>query len=206
MLSVPESVENVAADQVDLWSIGTSQEGSSTGSLVQDESKTTTGESQSTSVLQPEMEEEQFSFCDLDDCKPAESCSGGSNSPHTVKVDGKEISPANSKVLSEAVDIERKNDVSGEEVERLVESLPIMRLHDSDDMDASPCQPMSQSFDPCSNTSKWDLREDVSSSRSLDAESVAESSPNIKAFTHVIANPDVGKEILLILRLYFFLK
>ncbi|CAN7091280.1 unnamed protein product [Brassica rapa subsp. narinosa] len=195
MLSVPESVENVAADQVDLWSIGTSQEGSSTGSLVQDESKTTTGDdfekSQSTSVLQPEMEEEQFSYSDLDDCKPAESSSGGSNSPHTVKVDGKEISPADSKVLSEAVDIERKNDVSGEEVERLVESLPIMRLHDNDDLDASPCQPMSQSFDPCSNTSKWDLREDESSSRGLEAESVAESSPNFKAFTHVIANPDV---------------
>ncbi|KAH0909973.1 hypothetical protein HID58_033294 [Brassica napus] len=191
MLSVPESVESVAADQVDLWSIGTSQEGSSTGSLVQDESKITTGDdfekSQSTSVLQPEMKEEQFSFSDLDDCKPAESNSGGSNSPHTVKVDGKE----DSKVLSEAVDIERKNDVSGEEVERLVESLPIMRLHDNDDMDASPCQPMSQSFDPCSNTSKWDLREDESSSRGLDAESVAESSPNFKAFTHVIANPDV---------------
>ncbi|KAG5383293.1 hypothetical protein IGI04_034763 [Brassica rapa subsp. trilocularis] len=191
MLSVPESVESVAADQVDLWSIGTSQEGSSTGSLVQDESKITTGDdfekSQSTSVLQPEMKEEQFSFSDLDDCKPAESSSGGSNSPHTVKVDGKE----DSKVLSEAVDIERKNDVSGEEVERLVESLPIMRLHDNDDMDASPCQPMSQSFDPCSNTSKWDLREDESSSRGLDAESVAESSPNFKAFTHVIANPDV---------------
>lgn len=205
MLSVPESVENVAADQVDLWSIGTSQEGSSTGSLVQDESKITTGDdfekSQSTSVLQPEMKEEQFSFSDLDDCKPAESSSGGSNSPHTVKVDGKEISPADSKVLSEAVDIERKNDVSGEEVERLVESLPIMRLHDNDDLDASPCQPMSQSFDPCSNTSKWDLREDESSSRGLEAESVAESSPNFKAFTHVIANPDVGKGILLTLPL-----
>lgn len=200
MLAVPESVENVADDQVDLWSIGTSQEGSSTGSLVQDESKTTTGESQSTSaasVMQPEMEEEQFSFSDLDDCKPAESSSGGSNSPHTVKVDGKE----DSKVLSEAVDIERKNDVSGEEVDRLVESLPIMRLHDNDDMDASPCQPMSQSFDPSSNTSKWDLREDESSSRGLDAESVAESSPNFKAFTHVIANPDVGKGILLTLPL-----
>ncbi|KAL0748417.1 hypothetical protein Bca101_030419 [Brassica carinata] len=191
MLGVPESVENVAADQVDLWSIGTSQEGSSTGSLVQDESKTTTGDdfekSQSTSILQPEMEEEQFSFNDLDDCKPAESSSGGSNSPHTVKVDGIE----DSKVLSEPVDIERKNDVSGEEVERLVESLPIMRLHDNDDMDASPCQPMSQSFDPSSNTSKWDLREDESSSRGLDAESVSENSPNFKAFTHVIANPDV---------------
>ncbi|KAG2302387.1 hypothetical protein Bca4012_060697 [Brassica carinata] len=197
MLSVPESVENVA---LDLWSIGTSQEGSSTGSLVQDESKIIMGDdfenSQSTRVvLQPEMEEEQFSFSDLDDCKPAASSSGGSNSPHMVKADGKEISPDNgvedSKVLSEPVEIERKNDSSGEEVERLVESLPIMRLHNNDDMDASPCKPMSQSFDPCSNTSKLDLREDEPCSRGLDAESVAESSPNLKAFTHVVANPEV---------------
>ncbi|KAJ0252534.1 Phosphatidate phosphatase PAH2 [Hirschfeldia incana] len=189
MLSVPESVEN-GGEQVDLWSIGTSQEGSSTGSLVQDESKDGVEKSETTSgVLQPGMEEEQFSFSDLDDCKPAESSSGGSDSPHTVKVvDGKE---KDSKVLSEAVDIERKNDVSGGEVERLVESLPIMRLHNNDDMGGSPCQPMSQSFDPCSDTSKWDLREDESCSRGLDAESVAESSPNFKAFTHVVANPEV---------------
>ncbi|KAF8049295.1 hypothetical protein N665_2246s0003 [Sinapis alba] len=195
MLSVPESVENNVAAS-DLWSIGTSQEGSSTGSLVHDESKLTMGDA--SVVLQPEMEEEQFSFSDLDDCKPAESSSGGSNSPRTVKVGGKEICPGNgveeSKVLSEPepVKIERGNDISGEEVERLVESLPIMRLHSNDDMDdASPCKPMSQSFDPCSSTSKWDLREDESCSRGLDAESVAERSPNLKAFTHVVANPEV---------------
>lgn len=197
MLSVPESVENVA-DQMDLWSIGTSHEGSSTGSLVQDDCKVTMGDLSTSGVLRPEMEEEQFSFSDdLDDCKPAESSSGGSDSPHTVKVDGKEICPEDSKVLSEAVDIEKKNDVSGEEVERLVESLPIMRLHDSGDMDASPCQPMSQSFDPCSSTS----RGDESCSRGLDAESFAERSPNFKAFTHVVANPEVGKEVLLTLPL-----
>lgn len=184
------------AEQEDLWSIGTSQEGSSSGSLVRDESKITMGDDFVKS--QPEMEEEQFSFTDLDDCKPAESSSGGSNSPHIVKFDGKEISPNNNgagdtKVLSEPVDIERKDDISGE-VERLVESLPIMRLHSNGDMDATPCKPMSQSFDP-----KWDSREDESCSRGLDAVS----SQNVKAFTHVIANPEMGKEILLTLPFIF---
>ncbi|CAH8390769.1 unnamed protein product [Eruca vesicaria subsp. sativa] len=221
MTSVPETVEDVAlslADQVDLWSIGTSQEGSSSGSLVQDESKVTMGDGFEKSQSPPEMEE-QFSFSDLDDCKPAGSSSGGSNSPHTVKVDsphtvkvgsphtvkggslhtvkvgGEEISPDNgvedTKVLSEPVGIERGNGISGGEVERLVESLPIMRLQSNDDVDVSSCKPMSQSFDPCSDTSKWELREDESYSRGLDAESVAESSPNLKVFTHVIANPEM---------------
>lgn len=222
LLTSPESVENVtlvSADRADLGSIGTSQEGSSTGCPVQDDSKITmedmhfwvgnSEKSQSTSgasILQPEIEEEQFSFSDLDECKPGGSSSGGSTFPDTLKVDGKEIydenetSPENgvenSKALSESIDIERKRDISGEQMERLVESLPIMRLQNNDDMDSSPCQPLSQSFDSCSKTSKWDLREDESSSGGLDAEKVAEGSPDLKAFKHVIANPEVGKEIL----------
>ncbi|KAJ0262553.1 Phosphatidate phosphatase PAH2 [Hirschfeldia incana] len=178
-------------------SIDPSQEGTSTESLVQDENKMTVEDgfekTQSTngeSVFQPEVEEEQFSFSDIGDCRSAESCSEETSSRVTVKVDGREIydesetSLANgvedSKVLSEPIDIERKTDISGEEMERLAESLPIMRLHNSNDIDASPCQPMSQSFDPSSDTLK-------SSSRGVDAEG----SPNFKAFKHVITNPEV---------------
>ncbi|KAL1206408.1 Phosphatidate phosphatase PAH2 [Cardamine amara subsp. amara] len=244
LLSAPESVEKVtlgAADQTDLWSIGTSLEGSSNGSPVQDENKITVDymqfpegnceKSQSTtgaSVLQPEIEEEQFSFSDLDECKPGGSSSEGLSFPDTVKADGKEvydgneispenvvenssfpdtvkvdgkdsydeneISPVNvvenSKTLSEPIDIEREN-ISREDTERLVESLPIMRIQNNDDMDASPRQPLSQSFDSSSKTSKWDLREDESSSRGLDANKAAEGSANLKAFKHVIANPEV---------------
>lgn len=54
---------------------------------------------------------------------------------YIVKVDGKE----DLKVLLEVVDIERKNDVFGEEVEWLVELLSIMRFYDNDDMDVSFC-------------------------------------------------------------------
>uniref|UniRef100_A0A1J3FRU9 phosphatidate phosphatase n=1 Tax=Noccaea caerulescens TaxID=107243 RepID=A0A1J3FRU9_NOCCA len=217
--SVLDSVEDVtlcSADQAALRSrsIDTSQEGSSSGSPVQDESKITVEDmhfsagslekSQSisgASILQQEMEEEQFSFSDLDECKPGRSSSGGSSVPDTGKADGKEIhdenetSPENgvenSKVLSEPIEIERKKETSGEEMERLVESLPIMRLHSNDDIEASPCQPLSQSFDPCSSTLKWDLREDESISGVLDAENVAHGSPNLKAFKHVVANPEV---------------
>lgn len=205
MLVIPESVENVPlglAYQADTRSI---QEGSSTGSLVQDENTVTVEDdfekTQSTngeSVYHPEVvEEEQFSFSDIGDCKSAESSSEESRSRCTVEVDGKEIydeneiSPENSveesKVLSEPIDIERKKDISGEDVERLAESLPIMRLQNDNDIDASPCQPMSQSFDPSSNTLK-------SSSRGLDAGNVTEGSPNLKAFKHVVTNPEVGKE------------
>ncbi|KFK31807.1 hypothetical protein AALP_AA6G161200 [Arabis alpina] len=215
LLTSPKSVENVtlvSADQADLVSIGTSQEGSNTGSPVRDENKITMEDTQfsvgdyekatnGASILQAEIEEEQFSFSDLGECKPCGSSSGESTFPDTLKVDGKETfdekdtSPENgvenSKSLSGPIDIERKKDVSGEEMERLVESLPIMRLQNNDDMDASPCQPLSQSFDACSKTSKWDLREEESSSGGLDAEIVAEGSPGLKAFKHVIANPEV---------------
>ncbi|KAF8107771.1 hypothetical protein N665_0117s0039 [Sinapis alba] len=196
MLVVPESVENLPlglAYQADTRS--------SSGSLVQDENKMTVDDdfekTQSTngeSVFLPEVEEEQFSFSDIGDCKSAEGSSEESSFRHTVKVDGKEIydeneiSPENgvedSKVLSEPIDIEGKNNISGEEMERLAESLPIMRLQNNNDIDASPCQPMSQSFDPSSNTLK-------SSSTGLYAENVAEGSPNLKAFKHVITNPEV---------------
>ncbi|KAL9812940.1 Phosphatidate phosphatase PAH2 [Arabidopsis thaliana] len=217
LLRAPESVEIAtlgSADQADMGSIGTSQEGSSTGSPVQDENKITIKDmhisagdfekSQSASgesILQPEIEEEQFSFSDLDECKPGGNSSVGSSSSDTVKVDGKEsydetkTSPENgvdnTMALSEPINIERKKDIFTDEMERLVGSLPIMRLQNIDDMDASPSQPLSQSFDPCFNTSKLDLREDESSSGGLDAESVAESSPKLKAFKHVIANPEV---------------
>ncbi|KAG7536721.1 LNS2/PITP [Arabidopsis suecica] len=219
LLSAPESVEIVtvgSADQADLGSIGTSQEGSSTGSPGRDENKITINDmhisagdfekSQSASgesILQPEIEEEQFSFSDLDEGKPGGNSSGGSSSRDTVKVDGKEsydeieTSPEkglvveNSMTLSEPINIERKKDISTDEMERLVGSLPIMRHQNNDDMDASPSQPLSQSFDPCFNTSKLDLREDESSSGDLNAENVAEGSPKLKAFNHVIANPEV---------------
>ncbi|XP_024013238.1 phosphatidate phosphatase PAH2 isoform X2 [Eutrema salsugineum] len=211
-LSAPESVGNVI---LDLGSISVSQEGSSTGSPVQDENKINMEDmhfseegfekSQSTGgarILQPEIEEEQFSFSDLDECKPGGSSSGeGSSFPDTVKVDGIEICDENgishvngvenSRAFSVAIDIERKKEISGEEMERLVESLPIMRLHNNGDMDASTCQSLSQSFDPCSNALKWDLREDESSSGGLDAEKVSEGSPHLKAFKHVLANPEV---------------
>lgn len=213
-----EIVTRSSADQADLRSIGTSQEGSSTGSPVQDENKITVEDmhfsvgnlkkSQSTSgesILQPEREDEQFSFSDLDECKPSGSSSGGSSLPDTIKVDGKEsydeneISPENGvenlKSLSEPINIERKKDISTDEMEWLAGSLPIMRLHNNDDMDVSPSQPLSQSFDPSFKTSKLDLRENESSSGGLDAEKVAEGSPKLKAFKHVIANPEVGKEI-----------
>ncbi|CAH2046671.1 unnamed protein product [Thlaspi arvense] len=216
LLCAPESLESVAmglADQADLGNVDTSQEGNSTSSPVHDESKTTMedirlsegefGMSLSTSgasAPQEEMEEEQFSFSDLGECKP-DGSSGGSSFPDTVKADGKDICDENetsaengvedSKGLSVPIDIERRKDISGEEMERLVESLPIMRLHNDDDLGATPCQPLSQSFDPCSNTSKWELREDESSSRALDTENVADGIPNLKAFKHVIANPEV---------------
>lgn len=211
LLSALESVENVmlgSADQADLGSIGTSQEGSSTGSPVQDENKITV-EDMHFSVenfeksQSPEAEEEQFSFSDLDECKPGESSSEGLSFPDTVEADGKEIydeneiSPQNgvenSKGLSEPIDIEREKDISREDTERLVESLPIMRIQNNDDMDASPSKPLSQSFDSSSKTPKWDL----------DAEKAAEGSPNLKAFKHVIANPEVGKEIYLIYLIFF---
>ncbi|XP_010481936.1 PREDICTED: phosphatidate phosphatase PAH2-like isoform X2 [Camelina sativa] len=217
LLGAPESVENVtlgSADQADLQSIGTSQEGSSTGSPVQDENKSTVEDkpfsvgnlkkSQSTSgesILQTEREDEQFSFSDLDECKPGRSSSGGSSLPDTVKVDGKEsyvenkIGPENgvenSKGLSEPINIERKKDIATDEMERLVGSLPIMRLDNNDDMGDCASQPVSQSYDPCFKTSKLDLGENESSSGGLDAEKVAEGGPNLKAFKHVIANPQV---------------
>ncbi|KAG2262133.1 hypothetical protein Bca4012_013213 [Brassica carinata] len=200
MLVVAESVENVPLGLA-TRSIGTSHEGSSTGSLAQDENKMTleddfekTRSTNGESVFQQEVEEEQFSFSDIGDGKSAESSFEESSFRRIVEVDGKEIydenkiSPENgvedSKVLSEPIYIVRKKDISGEEVERLAESLPIMRLQNDNDIDASPCQPMSQSFDPSSNTLK-------SSSRGLDAENVAEGSPNLKAFKHVVTNPEV---------------
>ncbi|CAA7041661.1 unnamed protein product [Microthlaspi erraticum] len=213
LLSAPESVENLILGS---RSIGNSQEGSRSGSPVQDESKTTVEDmhfsvgslekSESISgggILQQEMEEEQFSFSDLDECKPGRSSSGESSVPDTVKIDGKEIHDEDenetslengvedSKVLSEPIEIEGKKETSGEEMERLVESLPIMRLHSNDDIEASPCQPLSQSFDPCSSPLKWDLREDESISGVLGEENVADGSPNLKAFKHVVANPEV---------------
>ncbi|XP_010442111.1 PREDICTED: phosphatidate phosphatase PAH2 isoform X2 [Camelina sativa] len=217
LLGAPESVEIVtlgSADQADLQSTGTSQEGSSTGSPVQDENKRTVEDmpfsvgnlknSQSTSgesILQTEREDEQFSFSDLDECKPGGSSSGGSSLPDSIKVDGKqsydknETSPENgvenSKGLSEPINIERKKDISTDEMERLVGSLPIMRLDNNDDMGDCASQPVSQSYDPCFKTSKLDLGENESTSGGLDAEKVAEGSPNLKAFKHVIANPQV---------------
>nr|VDD08420.1 unnamed protein product [Brassica oleracea] len=194
MLGVPESVEGLAYQA----HTRTSQEGSSAGSLVQDENKMsldddfemTTQSTNGARVQQPEVEEEQFSFSDLGHCKSAETSSEESSFLHTVKVEGKEICDDNeiipengvedAKVLSEPIDIERKMDISGEEMERLAESLPIMRLHNNNDIDAGPCQPMSQSFDPSSNTLK-------PSSSGLDAEG----SPSLKAFKHVLTNPDV---------------
>ncbi|XP_023636854.1 phosphatidate phosphatase PAH2 isoform X2 [Capsella rubella] len=217
LLGAPESVEIVtlsSVDQADLQSISSSQEGSSTGSPVQAENKITEEdmqfsvenlkESQSSSgenILHPEREEEQFSFSDFDECKLGGSSSGESSLPDTMKVNGREshdeneISPENggeiSKGLSEPISIERKKDISTDEMERLVGSLPIMRLDSNNDMDACPSQPLSQSFDPCFKTSKLDLRENESSSGGLDAEKVADGSPNLKAFKHVIANPEV---------------
>ncbi|XP_018484931.2 phosphatidate phosphatase PAH2-like isoform X2 [Raphanus sativus] len=165
---------------------------SSAGSLVQDDNKMAVDDgfekTQSTngeSVFQPEVEEEQFSFSDIGDCKSAETCPEETSFRDTVKVDENEVSVENSvedsKVLSEPIDIERKKDISGEEeMDRLAESLPIMRLHNNNDIDASPCQPMSQSFDPSSNTLKG-----------LDAENVADGRPNLQAYKHVITNPQV---------------
>ncbi|CAH8346908.1 unnamed protein product [Eruca vesicaria subsp. sativa] len=191
MLGVPESVENVY--QADTRrSIGTSQEGSSTGSLslAQDVNDMTLEDGFEKTLSANgarEVEEEQFSFSDIGHYKSAESSFGESSLPHTVKADGKEIYDENeishengledSKLLSEPIEIERRKDISGEEMERLAESLPIMRLQNNSDIDASSFQPMSQSFDPSSNT--------------LNAVNVSGGSTNVKAFKHVITNPEV---------------
>lgn len=92
---------------------------SSAGSLVQDDNKMAVDDgfekTQSTngeSVFQPEVEEEQFSFSDIGDCKSAETCPEETSFRDTVKVDENEVSVENSvedsKVLSEPIDIERK--------------------------------------------------------------------------------------------------
>ncbi|CAN7102782.1 phosphatidate phosphatase PAH2 isoform X1 [Brassica rapa] len=172
-LDSKQQVLGVPEYQADKTSL---QEGSSTGSLVQDDFEKTHPTNGAT-VQQPE---EQFSFSDIGDCKSAETSSQESSFLHTVKLeiyDENEISPENdAKVLSEPIEIERKKDNSGEEMERLAESLPIMRLHNNNDIDAGPCrQPMSQSFDPSSNTLKPSSR----------------GSPSLKAFEHVITNPEV---------------
>ncbi|CAN8267800.1 unnamed protein product [Cochlearia groenlandica] len=206
MLCDSQSVGNETLSLAD--QAGTCQEGSNSGSSpVQDENKVTIEDmhfsegnfeiSQSSSILKPDVEEDQFSFCNLDECKPGGSSFQGSSIFDTVQVDGKEIGDEsetgpencteNSKGLSEPIDIVRRKDIFGEEMERLVESLPIMRLHNNNDLASSPCRPLSQSFDLCSIT----LKEGESSSDGLDAEKVSKGSSDLKAFKHVLANPEV---------------
>ncbi|XP_010552510.1 PREDICTED: phosphatidate phosphatase PAH2-like isoform X2 [Tarenaya hassleriana] len=191
-------------EQVDSGNFGASREGNIP--RIQDESKTGTEDSHVASNPQSDVsEEEQFAFSDLDECKHDGTGSVSSASPDTVKANEKEIFETNdvarekhmekSKVVSNPINIHRDTEYSREEEVRRVESLPNMQLLNSS-FDTDSCQPLSHSLGSKSKTLKWGSIKDESSSENLSAgiwnefPSANEDNPDIKAFKHVIDNPE----------------